>query len=99
MSTSVVRQREHVGRRRHLDDQRRERGDGADAGEADRGDIEEVAAANAVAVASNLWLPEPQRIVPWWPSFPFVTLVAFGAGIGTLATPRRTGTSERDWRA
>ena len=49
MSTSVVAMREHVGRRRHLDEQRRERGDGADAGEADRGDIEEIAAANALS--------------------------------------------------
>ena len=48
MSTSVVGQREHVGRRRHLDDQRRERDDAADAGEADRGDVEEVAAADSV---------------------------------------------------
>ena len=38
---------EYVGRRAHLDDQRSERRDGADAGKADGRDVEEVAAADA----------------------------------------------------
>ena len=61
-------QREHVGRRAHLDDQRHQRGDRADAGEADRGDVEEIAAADAVLACADL---NPQRTGPSWPCFPF----------------------------
>ena len=41
---------QHVGRRGHLADQRKQRGDAADAGGADRGDVDEIAAAHAVPV-------------------------------------------------
>ena len=77
--------REHVGRRRHLDDQRRQRRDGAHAREADRRDIQEIAATNAV---TSCVLLNPQRTVPWWPSSPFD---AIALSAGSAPWRRRTG--------
>ena len=68
----------------------------ADAGEADRGDIEEVAAANAVAPDSAA-VGTLSGLCLGGHHSPF-DACCFGAGIGTLATPRRTDV-RRDWRA
>ena len=65
MSTSTEASARTSADGEHLDDQRRQSGDRADAGEADRRDVEEIAAADAVASAPDV--SETQRTVPQWP--------------------------------
>ena len=45
------------------------RGDSADAGERDGTDLEIIAAAKTLSRSPPF--SEPQRTLPWWPSFPF----------------------------
>ena len=74
-----------------------ERGDGADAGEADRGDIDEVAAANAVVLRSPV-VPETSADCALVAIIPLCDAYCLTCRIGTSATPRRQD-ARRDWRA